>query len=76
MLVTVCNDLSTCVHVFPQNSATVINTPFLPYKKNKVKFKLMSLPDDDILIKHVAGILHIHDQWNNLCSINIVGVQR
>ena len=42
-----------------QNRATVIKTLFYMTKSMKVKFTLMILPDDQVLINHVTDILNI-----------------
>ena len=57
---------------FAQNRATVSKTLFYLIKRMKVKFKLMNLPDDAILIDHVADNLHIQSNMFN-CWFSTLG---
>ena len=64
-LMSVCTTVSSCVQggFFSKRSYCMwLKLCFYVIKRMKVKFKVMSLPDDDILINHVTYILHI--QWS------------
>ena len=62
------NSLSSCVQVFFKTELVWWKLFLYMIKRMKVRFQLISLPDDNILINHVTDNLHI--QYNKWIMLN------